>query len=137
MLSDYLNEESAWRSRLDVRADEKAGRQMTSSKREAVREIVLEFASREDSVEDSTRLVQDLRIGGDDAWELLEKIHARFGTSFKDIDFDAFFPDEGEMFGYGIATFFGWKDRRKKITFGHLVKIVDGGKWFEPDTSCD
>jgi hypothetical protein len=43
----------------------------------------------------SARLWHDLGVDGDDASDLLERLHERFGTDFSQLDWAAFFNSEG------------------------------------------
>ena len=85
-----------------------------------------------DPVPLSTALYQDLGIGGDDAFELLEEIAARFGTSFKGLDWPVYFPNESEAMWRHWAKKLGFRQNFKRITVGHLVAVVERGEWFEP-----
>jgi hypothetical protein len=84
-------------------------------------------------VRDDMRLYHDLLLTGDDAAELLDKIHRKFGTRFDDFNFAAYFPDETEAFAEHLAHFAGWDAPRHGLTFAHLVAVVERGAWFEPD----
>ena len=77
-------------------------------------------------------LYHDLRISGDDADELLESVKKDFGTKFEGFSFGSYFPSEGEQIGYTVSKLFGFKDKLKRFTFGHLVEIVKAGHWFDP-----
>jgi hypothetical protein len=82
----------------------------------------------------STRLYHDLFIAGDDATELIDKIHDVFGTAFEKFVFDRFFPDEETAMYYMWSARLGYKGKRwVELTFGHLVSVVENGQWFEPD----
>jgi hypothetical protein len=69
----------------------------------------------------------DLRIGGDDADELIDEIHKTFGTSFKGLDLGKFFPDEGidSVFRFGLKG-------KQPISVRHLLMVIEAGAWFEP-----
>jgi hypothetical protein len=79
-----------------------------------------------------TRLFHDLGISGDDAAELLNDVHQKFGTSFAEFPFVDFFSDETEALMAHLARRLGLRSRRKSLTLGHLVKVVEKGTWFEP-----
>ena len=97
-----------------------------------VEAIVREFCGKKDTLSLKTRLHHDLRIDGDDADELLEKIAARYGTNFDEMVFDAFFPDESEALSYTLTSLLGWKSEKKAFTIGHLVHVIERGRWFDP-----
>ena len=60
------------------------------------------------------------------------EVHKRFGTSFSGFQFDDFFPNEAEALGDHVAQLFGIRSRKKPLTFGHLTRVVENGRWFEP-----
>lgn len=84
------------------------------------------------SISNQTRIYFDLGIYGDDAWELLEEIHNRFGTRFEGFDGPTYFPEEMGTAGKWIAWLFGKPEPWKPVTFGHLFKVVEAGRWFDP-----
>lgn len=87
-----------------------------------------------EELHDCTRLFHDLGMGGDAANDLLEGIHRRFGTSFREFDFESYFPGEHDAFWFFHLRRFKWVARQKKdLTLGHLIKVVQAGKWFGPD----
>lgn len=51
----------------------------------------------------NTRIEADLRMAGDDNYELLEKFVERFKLDYKDFDYPKHFKSEGELFGSGAA----------------------------------
>ncbi|WP_163836721.1 DUF1493 family protein [Spartinivicinus ruber] len=79
------------------------------------------------------RLEQDYGITGDDAWELFEAIHEKFGTDFSGFEFDQYFCEEGEGF-FSLLTNRARDKHRKAfpVTIGHIFKVVESGKWFKP-----
>lgn len=83
-------------------------------------------------ISDSTRICHDLLISGDDADELLTKIHDRFGTKFDGMDFHAYFPDETEALIWAVARWFGIRCRKKEVTVGHLLEVIRKTEWFDP-----
>lgn len=81
----------------------------------------------------SAAIYHDLRIAGDDAAELLEEIIERFGTSFREMDFSTYFPNETEVFGYHWANVFGFRDKKRpRVTVEHLIAVIERGHWFAP-----
>jgi hypothetical protein len=84
------------------------------------------------SVAPSERIFQDLSISGHDASDLLDELQREFGTSFAGLDFQAYFPDEGDGMLYGLLfNRLGWF-KKKSMTVEHLVAVVLAGQWFEP-----
>jgi len=73
-----------------------------------------------------TALYHDLRIWGDDAYEILKHLDDLYGTDFSRFDFALYFPCEGLL-----GDFFAWrrKDRRPKLTVGDLAEAVRLGIW--------
>jgi len=99
--------------------------------RARVFQIVREISASK-SIDPSDRIFQDLDISGHDAGELLTRVHREFGTSFAELDFAAYFPDEGDgMFYVLLFNRLGWF-KKKSMTLEHLVEVVTAGKWFEP-----
>jgi len=97
---------------------------------EPVLEILRHFAAWSGPIDPSLRIHEDLRIAGDDAADLINKIHKEFGTSFEGFEFNDYFPDETEAIFYLILIPLGWS-RKKSISVRHLVDVVNTGKWFE------
>jgi hypothetical protein len=90
---------------------------------EQVRRLVAEVSSSR-GVKPETRLFQDLHLAGDDVFELMERIAAKFGTSFSSLSFTDFFPEEHEALGFGGS--------KKTVTVRHLAEVVKRGAWFDP-----
>ena len=99
--------------------------------RARVIEIVREISC-DERIDPSARVFQDLSISGHDASDLLCRLHREFGTSFAELDFEAYFPDEGDgmFYAFGLGRL-GWF-KKKSMTVEHLVAVVAAGKWFEP-----
>jgi hypothetical protein len=74
----------------------------------------------------------DLYIGGDDAYELLDEVAKRFGTSFVGFDFPAYFPNETEALSAFWRARFGFPRKFKRLTIDHLIAVIRRGEWFEP-----
>jgi len=81
---------------------------------------------------DDCLILQNLGIGGDDADEMLEEIHSRFGTGFEGFAFTTYFPSEHEVAGERWLRRLGFQDSRKPLSVGHLVDVIQRGAWFEP-----
>ena len=105
---------------------------MDNSLRGNLLKLVQEFVGSRCVVSDGTRLFHDLEISGDDVSELLNKVNQQFGTTFEGFRFDAYFPNETEGLMYHVARLFGYSSRKKSFAFGHLVKVVEAGRRFEP-----
>jgi len=75
-------------------------------------------------VTSSDALYQDLRIMGDDAFELLQRISARFDVSLTGLSFPLYFPDEASAPFIYLKAKLGWRDRtRRRLTVGHLIAV--------------
>ena len=95
-----------------------------------INEILRDFSGRK-NISPADRIHEDLSIAGDDAAELLGKLHDEFGTTFEGFAFDAYFPNETEAMFYGrFLNRLGWF-RKKSIMVRHLTAVVRAGKWFE------
>jgi hypothetical protein len=103
---------------------------MTEAIRQSLIDLLREMKI-DDEIGDETRLYHDLSIAGEDAGELLDAIHKRFGTRFWGFDFEVYFPDESEA-GPGNLRLAVWDRPRRRFTFGHLVSVVERGRWFDP-----
>lgn len=98
--------------------------------------LLSRLADRAVSASEGTSIYGDLSIGGDDAAELIEGIHARFGTRFDGFKYEVFFPNETEALGAHFARLLGFKNKKgKPLLVGHLVDVIQKGAWFEPPDS--
>ena len=99
-----------------------------------LRAMIAPFKGKKAALSRSTAIYHDLWLGGDDAGELLEAIHHRFGTNFHEMHFDQYFPNEGEVFSEHILKLLGFrkKARWRRLTIGHLIDVIQKGAWFEP-----
>jgi hypothetical protein len=98
---------------------------------DAFRAVLRPFAGNE-SVSESTRILQDLGIDGDDADEFLEAVHAKFGTRFDGFVFSTYFSNGEIGSGEGWLRRRGFEDPRKPLSVGHLLDVIIGGAWFDP-----
>jgi hypothetical protein len=81
----------------------------------------------------SQAIYHDLGIAGDDAGEFLDEIAKKFGTSFRTLNFDAYFPNDIDAFCYHIASIFGFRDtKRVPVSLDHIFAVIDRGEWFAP-----
>jgi len=106
---------------------------MDDTVREELQGIVQEIYGAPRVISDVTRLYHDLWIAGDDAAELLNKVHNRFGTRFDGFHFETYFPNETDAMIEHVARLFGYSRRRKGFSFGHLLQVVNAGRWFDPE----
>lgn len=94
--------------------------------------LVVKIAACRQPIEGSTRLYHDLRISGDDAFELIDEIWKNFGTKFDGFKWDIYFPNESEALFFHICRIFGGDKKFRPLTFDHLLNVVRTGYWFEP-----
>ena len=97
---------------------------------QGVLEIVRHFSAWRGPIDSSLRIHEDLHIAGDDAADLINRIHEEFGTSFDGFEFSEYFPDETEAIFYLLLIPLGL-NRKRSISVRHLVDVVNAGKWFE------
>jgi len=85
----------------------------------------------------SATVYHDLRISGDDAYELFEMITARFGTSFAGFNWATYFPNETQTGPiWRLAERLGHHETKwQRLTVGHLLAVIERGSWFEPESS--
>jgi hypothetical protein len=81
------------------------------------------------NISQSSRLYHDLGIAGDDAYELLETLHKKFGVKFDQLDFGRYFPNETDAGIFHIAKLFGFKGRWREMTVRDLIESIDRGAW--------
>lgn len=110
---------------------EKSSNGINKSIRHSLLRMIQEIAPEKSRIDDSTCLYHDLSVSGDDAVELLDKVHREFNTAFDGFSFEVYFPNETEAIYLKFAKLFGYRGRRKRLTFGHLLRVVENGRWFE------
>lgn len=115
---------------------------MTTLSREEVaqelEQILNKFLFRKVSVSEDPWLFHDLDIRSDDASELFEEIHARFGTRFDEMDWHTYFPDDMDAVGERCAVAIGFPPIPcKPLPLTHLLDVVLAGAWFDPPPMCD
>lgn len=94
--------------------------------------IIREIEGSKVCVHDTTRLYQDLGMHGDDMHDLLIALQKRFGTSFVDMDFERYCPNEVDGFYEHILEKFGLGKKWPPLTVAHLAQVVKSGSWFDP-----
>ena len=101
-----------------------------------IRDIVLamvhELTCYRGQLNDETRLLHDLSISGDEAWDLLSGVQKRFGTSLSGMNFEEFFPNESESIFYRRGRFLGLGKPKRDFSLGHLLRIIKEGRWLDP-----
>jgi hypothetical protein len=99
-------------------------------KQEALIKVLREIAGSNRTIDKSTLIYEDLLISGDDAADLIERIHKEFGASFRNFRFSDYFPDETESIFHRIFLLFA-RSKKKPLTVGHLLEVIDRGEWFD------
>lgn len=99
-----------------------------------VRDAIRTIIACQPPADDNTALFHDLRIAGDDAWELTELLLRRFSIDATGFDFARYFPNEGDVVPYWLLRLTGLHRRYQRLTIGHVVEVARRGKWFEPET---
>jgi acyl carrier protein len=94
--------------------------------------IAATAAIKADQIKDATRLFHDLSIKGDDVYWLLVELEKEFGTNLREFPSDQYFSDWEEPIGIWVNRFFGYTADKKGLTFGHLLNVVERGRWFDP-----
>jgi hypothetical protein len=101
-----------------------------------VRDIVLamirELTRHRGQIDDKARLLHDLSISGDDAWDLLSGVQKRFGTTLSGMNFEKFFPNESESIFYRRGRFLGLGKPKRDFSLGHLLRVIKEGRWLDP-----
>ena len=90
--------------------------------------------SAEDNIVPETRLVQDLRLIGDDMDEFLEAIVERYGTDFSAFVWHRHYPDEYSAPYFLVGRLFRYLFRLPQveyepITIGQITKPATRGRW--------
>jgi hypothetical protein len=111
------------------------------SREEAARELVAilpkyvgKFAPSEDPW-----LYHYLGLLSDDASELFDEIHVRFGTCFDCLeDWHSYFPADMETIGEKTSVRLGFAPIPvKPLPLSHLVEVIVLGAWFDPPPKRD
>ncbi|MBP7051886.1 MAG: DUF1493 family protein [Phycisphaerae bacterium] len=88
----------------------------------------------------SARLRQDLGVDGDDVDDLFLALRDEFGTDFSGLDFPRHFREELHMLSPLFFLYRGLAHGRwgnGTITVKHLVRVVQAGRWVDPDRSIE
>jgi hypothetical protein len=113
----------------------------TLSREEVAQElerILYKFVFRKASLSEDPWLFHDLDIRSDDAVELFDEIHARFGTRFDEMDWHSYFPADMDAVGEKCAVRLGFPPIPcTPLPLKHLVDVVVAGAWFDPPPMRD
>jgi hypothetical protein len=87
------------------------------------------------------RLLHDLYIWGDDAWDILEFLHRKLGVDFSNFPFDKYFPSEFSREGNSLVSrellsLIGLKlnivltlRKYPEITIGMMEETIKNKRW--------
>ncbi|WP_442755793.1 DUF1493 family protein [Methylocystis sp. JAN1] len=82
-----------------------------------------------------TRLLQDIGLVGDSAWDEFTRMHRDFGVDLTELEIDKYFPPElsGARL---VVSFFGWtefgkrlKERYPAVTLDMIETTLAAKKW--------
>lgn len=83
----------------------------------------------------SASINHDLRIDGDDAYELLVDIKKNFDVNFDAMDFHRYFHDEPDcgplLYLWARLPWTKKEVRRDNLTVRHLIEVAKAGVWFD------
>ncbi|MBW3624420.1 MAG: DUF1493 family protein [Armatimonadetes bacterium] len=93
--------------------------------------MVEQLRVRPDQVELDTTIEDDLGTTGDDAMELMGAFMYRFKVDMTDYDHQKHFDQEASGCFF---LWWGWGQAREfqPVTVEHLVRVAQGGHWFNP-----
>ncbi len=79
----------------------------------------------------STRLYEDLKIDGDDAFELLEAFTEKFSVDMSGFKYNEYFAPEGIDLIGAVSRLFKGKEKKKlkPLTLADLEQAAKEGKW--------
>ena len=92
----------------------------------------------EANIQLNTRLVEDLRIVGDDWDEVVGALSSLRQIDWTGFEFHRYFYDEPTLL---TPLQLVWRrmryGSRHQLTVGHLVKVLECGKWFNPPVQVE
>ncbi len=87
------------------------------------------------SLSRSTRIASDLRLDGDDVWELLNKINSKYPLNYDGFIFEKYFTDESRinLFSSIFESLFSKREKGNsyEITLGDIESWIMNGYWKE------
>jgi hypothetical protein len=88
-------------------------------------------ATNKRSLTPRTELYDDLHLAGDDLYEVISDIRARFGTDFSRMHLPKFAPGETDaIFSFDLLRkVLGQPRRFQSLTICSLVRAVQAGRW--------
>lgn len=83
-----------------------------------------------------TRVVEDLSLVGDDAYELIKMLEDDYSVNFVGFSFPKYFPSEGgcNPLSAIISLIMGknLNESPRDMSVGHLVSVIQAKRWFDP-----
>lgn len=113
------------------------GTELDSDVAQRVCEIVADVSAvQAQEIGPSTRLREDLNLVGDDVDDLFLELQEQFHTDWSDLDFHRYFKEEPHLLWPILFLYRGLvhgKWGNGTITVEHLIRVVESGKWTNPD----
>ena len=113
----------------------RSGGHSSTSVKDELESIVSDIVGKPTALGASDRLYHDLNIAGDNATQLLDEIHQRFGVRFAGFRFDSYFPHGTSVSVDALLMKLGLRGKWKELTVEHLLNVIDTGAWFEPENA--
>ena len=108
---------------------------MIQIERDVIELIAEESGKGKDQISSSSTLLADLGIDGDDAWEILERLHGKYEVDFSEFEFEKHFRNE-PCFKGPIYLFrkLKYRDehmaaRKVPITVASLIEACEKRAW--------
>jgi hypothetical protein len=102
--------------------------------KEAITKLINEVYGFDNLTEHAS--ISDLKGVSEDNEEFLTKFKKQFNVNMDGFRYyDYFHEDQFIIWNLvrNIFSGFGIKVKKKKLTIGHLVKVAERGKWFDPE----
>jgi hypothetical protein len=77
----------------------------------------------------TTRLLADLHLDGDDAFEFMEAFAETFGVESGDFEFDRYFGPEGFNPFALVTALFRRQPAKVEVTLAMLARAITEGRW--------
>ena len=97
--------------------------------------VSMEAGIPQNQITENLTLLGDLKIDGDDAWEVFEQCHDKFNLDLTDFDFNKYFRCEPCLKGFiYLYRKIKYRDEhlaanKTPITVKHLIAACKKGKW--------
>jgi len=94
--------------------------------------LASDFSIKTDSLTEHTRIVEDLKLDGDDGIEFVDSFHNEYPFESSGFNYADYFGSEGLSLGI-LDWIRGRKAlRRRPLTIGMLIDAAVNGKWTPP-----